>query len=43
MTLCPDLQMVLMLPINPEAFYLQGSQPGFCSLEVTTGVGAGGQ
>lgn len=40
MTLCPDFQMVLMLFINLEAFYLHGSQPGLNSLEVTKDVRA---
>lgn len=42
-TLCPDFQMVLMLFINLEAFYLHGSQPGLNSLEVTKDVRAWGQ
>lgn len=42
-TLCPDFQMVLMLPINLETSHLHGSQPGINSPEVTKAVGARGQ
>lgn len=39
MTLCPDFQMALMLPINLETSHLRGSQPGLNSPGVTKAVG----